>query len=79
MDQELYALLYAVAHGNIRNPEQVLKIIREATLALDADYYTKCVELLKFAKGAFLEGWPDGSVRPLRREDETEYPSRVKT
>ena len=79
MDNELYALLYGVAHGYIRKPEQVLTILREARTALDVDYLNECVALLRFARGAFIEDWPEGGVHPMKEEKETEYPDRVKT
>ena len=78
MDDELYTLLYAVAHGYIRKPEQVLAILRESGAALDLEYINKCIDLLKFAKGAFLEDWPESGVHPLEKKDAKAYPDRAK-
>ena len=79
MDQELLTLLYAVANGDIRKPEQVLGILREADRAFDYGRYKRAVELLLFARGAFLQDWPEDGVHPLKECDKCECPDRVKT
>ena len=83
MDDELYDLLFAVAHGRIREADQVRQIFSDAEKSLEqyherfVEPYDREQELLAFAAGAFIDGWPEGEVRTVVVRFNRPYPAKA--